>query len=296
VGAGELTGQLLQLLLSGLAVGATYALVGLGIALVVQVTGVINFAQGEFVMLGALPYAMLAGAGVNRLLAAALAVAGTACVGALVNLAVIQPARRASTDRLILLTLGASTVLQGLTLVAVGTDPRFARPFTDGEPLRLGGANLPLQYLWVVGTTALAVAAVWWLLVHTRTGAAMRATAMDAEAARLVGVSPRRMSLAVFILAAAVGAVGGVVLAPLQAPDAQIGVALGLKGFTAAVAGGLDNPAGAVAGGLLLGLLEALAAGYLPSGYRDAVAYGLLVAVLLARPTGLLRSLPGVRG
>jgi branched-chain amino acid transport system permease protein len=202
---------------------------------------------------------------------------------------VIRPARRASTDRLIILTIGASAVIQGVTLVAAGSDPRFARPFTDGEPLRVAGASLPLQYLWVAATTATAVVALWWFLVRTRPGIAMRATAMDAEAARIVGISPRRMSLAVFVLAAALGAVGGVVLAPLQAPDPQIGLALGLKGFTAAVAGGLDNPAGAVAGGLALGVLEAMAAGYLPSGYQDAVAYALLVAVLLGRPTGLLR-------
>jgi branched-chain amino acid transport system permease protein len=258
--------------------------VGLGIALVVQVTGVINFAQGEFVMLGALSYALLAAGGTNRLAAAAVAVAGTACVGALVNLAVIQPARRASTDRLIILTIGASAAIQGLTLVAAGSDPRFARPFTDGEPLRVAGASLPLQYPWVAGTTAVAVVALWWFLVRTRPGIAMRATAMDAEAARIVGISPRRMSLAVFVLAAALGAAGGVVLAPLQAPDPQIGVALGLKGFTAAVAGGLA-----------LGVVEALAAGYLPSGYHDAVAYALLVAVLLGRPTGLLRPVSAVR-
>jgi branched-chain amino acid transport system permease protein len=287
--------ELPQFLASGLASGATYALVGLGVALVVQVTGVINFAQGDFVMLGALSYAMLADAGGNRLAAAVLAVAGTAAVGALVNLAVIQPARRASTDRLIILTIGASTVIQGLALVAVGTDPRFARPFTDGAPLRLGGVSLPLQYPWVAATTAVAVVAVWWFLVRTRPGIAMRATAMDAEAARIVGISPRRMSLAVFVLAAALGAAGGVVLAPLQAPDPQIGVALGLKGFTAAVLGGLDNPAGAVAGGLALGVLEAVAAGYLPSGYQDAVAYALLILVLLGRPTGLLRPASAAR-
>jgi branched-chain amino acid transport system permease protein len=282
--------EALQFLLTGLATGSTYALVGLGIALVVQVTGVINFAQGEFVMLGALSYAMLAAAGTNRLAAAVVAVAGTTCVGALVNLAVIQPARRASTDRLIILTIGASAVIQGLALVAVGSDPHFARPFTDGEPLRVAGASLPLQYPWVAGTTVVAVVALWCFLLRTRPGIAMRATAMDAQAARIVGISPRRMSLAVFALAGALGAVGGVALAPLQAPDPQSGVALGLKGFTAAVAGGLDNPAGAVAGGLALGVLEALAAGYLPSGYQDAVAYTLLVAVLLWRPTGLLRS------
>jgi hypothetical protein len=151
VGAGQLSGQLPQLLLSGLAVGATYALVGLGIALVVQVTGVINFAQGEFVMLGALPYAMLAGAGVNRLLAAALAVTGTACVGALVNLAVIQPARRASTDPQILDRLRRLPSCRRLTRSAVNfhldylarTKLRLRDPAAAGRP-RLEGRRAAL--------------------------------------------------------------------------------------------------------------------------------------------------------
>ena len=281
--------ELLQYALTGVATGATYALVGLGIALIVQVTGVINFAQGDFVMLGALIYALLAER-VGHLFAAALAVGVVVCVGAVTNLAVIRPARRASTDRLIILTIGASIVIQGVTLVLAGTDPRFADSFTAGGPVRIGGASLPLQYLWVSGVTAIAVLAVWLFLTRTRHGIAMRATAMDAEAARLVGISPHRMSLAVFMLAAALGAVGGVVLAPLQPPSPQVGLALGLRGFTAAVVGGLDNPAGAVAGGLGLGVAEALAGGYVSTGFAEGLAYIMLVAALLARPTGLLQA------
>lgn len=288
--------ELLQYLLTGLATGATYALVGLGIALIVQVTGVINFAQGDFVMLGALIYAVLAGSCASRggtcgsqPLAAAVAIGVVVCVGALVNLAVIQPARRASTHRLIILTIGASIVIQGVALVAAGTDHRFTDPFTSGEPLRIAGASLPLQYLWVFGITTVSVAAVWFFLTRTRFGIAMRATAMDAEAARMVGISPRRMSLAVFVLAALLGAIGGVVLAPLQPPNPQVGIALGLRGFTAAVVGGLDNPAGAIVGGLALGVVEALAAGYMSSGIAEGVAYAVLIVALLARPTGLLR-------
>lgn len=287
--------ELLQYVLTGLGTGASYALVGLGIALIVQVTGVINFAQGDFVMLGGLSYALLAGTGVHPVLAAAIAAAGAMAVGALVNLAVIAPARHADPTRLIILTIGASIVIQGTALVAVGTSARFTPDFTPGEPLRFAGVNLPLQYLWIAGAAAVMVTGVWLLLTRTMFGRAMRAVAMDAGASRLVGISPRKMSLAVFTLAALLGGIGGVMLAPIQAPDPQIGVALGLKGFTAAVIGGLDNPAGAVAGGLLIGVLETLAAGYLPSGYKDAIVYGLLIVVLLSRPTGLLRTISVAR-
>ncbi len=285
----------LQYVVTGLSTGATYALVGLGIALVVQVTRVINFAQGEFVMLGSLGFALGQEHGLPLWLAVLLAVGGTTLVGIAVERLVIAPARQATVDRLILLTIGASIVIEGAALVVVGTEPHFARPFSAGAPIRLAGVNVIRQYLWVGAVTVVAVALVALFLTRTMTGRAMRATAMDAEAARLVGISPGRMSLIAFALAAGLGAIGGVVLAPLQAPDVGIGIALGLKGFAAAVIGGLDYPAGAVAGGLLLGVIEAVAAGYLPSGYADAVAFGLLAIVLVSRPTGLFKAVPAVR-
>ncbi|HEX5541758.1 MAG TPA: branched-chain amino acid ABC transporter permease [Micromonospora sp.] len=286
--------QLAQFVVTGLATGTMYALVGLGIALVFQVTSVINFAQGHFVMLGALIFAVLSESGVAPVLAAAVALAGTTAVGFGVERLVIAPARITQLDRLIILTIGAAIVIEGAALVAFGTQPRAAEPFTPGV-LRFGGVNLERQYLWVAATAAVAVLAVWFFLTRTTLGKAMRGVAMDREAARLMGISPRRMSLLVFTLAAALGAVGGIALAPIQHPDPGIGIALGLKGFTAAVIGGLDWPAGAVAGGLLLGVAEAIAAGYLPSGYKDAVAYGVLVLLLVARPTGLLRAVRAVR-
>ncbi|HEX6968490.1 MAG TPA: branched-chain amino acid ABC transporter permease [Micromonosporaceae bacterium] len=286
--------EFFQFVVTGLATGAMYALVGLGIALVFQVTGVINFAQGHFVMLGALTFAILAESGVAPLPAAALALAGTTMVGFLLDRLVIAPARNQPTDRLIILTIGASIVIEGVTLVAFGTQPRAAEPFSPGV-LRIGGVSLERQYLWVAGAAAVAVAAVWFFLTRTTLGKAMRGVAMDREAARLMGISPSRMSLLVFTLAAALAALGGVALAPIQHPDPGIGIALGLKGFTAAVIGGLDSPAGAVVGGLLLGVAEAVAAGYLPSGYKDAVAYGVLILLLVARPTGLLRTVRAVR-
>jgi len=287
--------DMLQFVVTGLSSGAVYALVGLGIVLVHQVTGIINFAQGEFVMLGALVFALLNEREVALLPAAAIAVAATTVVGVLVQRLAIHPARHATIERLIILTIGAAITIQGITLVVVGTNPHFARPFTAGPPLRIGGVVVLRQYLWVVAVTAVAVLVLWFFLTRTLTGKAMRAAAMNRDAARIVAISPTRMSLLAFALAAVLGAIGGVVLAPLQAPDAGIGIALGLKGFTAAVLGGLDSPAGAIAGGLAVGVVESVAAGYLPSGYKDAIAFGILFLVLLLRPNGLLRPVQEVR-
>jgi len=285
----------LQFLINGVTLGAVYALVGVGFVLIYQVTGVINFAQGEFVMLGALGSALLWEAGMPLPLAAALAVAGTALVGAGVQRLALQPARGASVERLIIITIGVSITIKGVVLLAVGTSPHFVDPFTRGDPIRVGGAVILPQYLWVVAVTVLAVAALAWFFTRTMPGKAMRACAMNPEAARLVAISPARMALLAFTLAATLGALSGAVLAPIQDPDYGIGLGLGLRGFTAAVVGGLDSVAGAVAGGLLLGLVEAFAAGHIPSGYKDAVAFGILLLVLLARPGGVLRRLTGGR-
>lgn len=285
----------LQYVVTGLSNGAVYALVGLGIVLVFQVTGIINFAQGEFVMLGALGFAILRESGMALPFAAVTAIAGTVVAGLLVERLAIAPARQATHVRLIILTIGASIIIQGLALVLFGTDPHFAPSFSAGGPIRLGSVVILPQYLWVVGTTALVVVALWWFLTRTMTGRAMRAVAMNKDAARSVGISPSRMSMLAFMLAGGLGAVGGVILAPLQAPDAGIGIALGLKGFTAAVIGGLHSPAGAVVGGLSIGVIESLASGWLPSGYKDAITFAILFLVLLLRPQGLLRSVSEAR-
>jgi branched-chain amino acid transport system permease protein len=287
--------QFLDFTLFGLGTGTTYALVGLGVAMVYQVTGVINFAQGDFVMLGGLSFAVFCEAGVQEAVAALLALLATAAVGALLNLLVIRPARHADKERLVILTIGASITLQGTALLAFGADSHFARPFTSGRPFDVFGAPVPRQYLWCAVATIAAMVLMWQLLTRTLPGTAMRATAMDADAARLMGISPAQMSLLAFTLAAALGAVGGIVLAPLQPPDPSVGIPFGLKGFTAAVIGGLDSPVGAVAGGLLVGLVQAYATGYLSSDYKDTLTFGLLLILLLTRPTGLLRRASVVR-
>lgn len=246
-------------------------------------------------MLGALGFAIMRESGIPLPFAAVTAIAATVVAALVVERLAIAPARHATHIRLIILTIGASITIQGLALLFFGTDPHFAPNFTEGAPITLGSVVILTQYLWVLGTTALAVVALWWFLTRTITGRAMRAVAMNKEAARSVGISPSRMSILAFMLAGALGATGGVVLAPLQAPDSGIGIALGLKGFTAAVIGGLHSPVGAVVGGLSIGVIESMAAGFLPSGYKDAVTFAILFLVLLLRPQGLLRSVQEAR-
>lgn len=278
-----------QFVLTGLATGAIYALIGLGIALVYQVTGVINFAQGDFVMVGAVVFAILEETGWPPLQAAAVAFGVTVLVGVATERLALRPARDSSIVRLIVLTIGASITIHGIALVVLGTSPHFAAPFTPGPPIRFAGVYLLRQYLWVFGVTVVTVVLLWLFLNKSMLGKAMRAAAMNSEAARLVSIPKSLMSLLAFILAAALAGVGGIVLAPILMPSATIGITLGLKGFTAAVLGGLDSPQGAVAGGLLLGVAEALVAGLISSGFEDVLAYTLLLVVLLLRPTGLLR-------
>jgi branched-chain amino acid transport system permease protein len=281
--------ELLGYVLAGLASGGTYAVVGLGMSLVYQVTGIVNFAQGDFVMVGGLTYAVSVESGFQSFLAAALALAVAGACGAFMHLAILAPARNAGHDRLIVLTIGASFLLQGLALLVFGADQQFAKPFTGDRQIRLAGAAVSMQYLWCLVAAALAAGLVWTLLYRSAWGRAMRATAADRQTARLMGISPLRMGLIALVLAAFLAGLAGIVLAPVQPPDATVGVALGLKGFAAAVLGGLGSPMGAIAGGLVVGVAEAVLTGVVSSGYRDVLVYGALVVALLARPSGLLR-------
>ena len=279
--------DLAQYLVVGITLGSIYALVALGFVTVYSVTGVINFAQGEFVMLGAMLATQLIHNGLPLPVAAIVAVAGAALVGALVHELGVRPARgRVSALGMIMITIGAATTIRGVALLVWGTDPRPMDPFTAGSPLAIVGASVTRQTLWVIATTAAALVALYLFFQRTALGRALRACAVNPVAARLVGISPRRMSLAAFILSGAVGALGGVALAPITFATYDMGLMLGLKGFVGAVLGGLTNPPGAVAGGLLLGLLEA-AATPISSAYKDAAAFIVLIVVMVARPAGL---------
>jgi branched-chain amino acid transport system permease protein len=278
----------LQYFITGLTLGSTYWLTGLGFTLIWSSTGIINFAQGEFMMLGG----MLAVFGIKfiglSLLASIIfAVLTTAIIGAIVELLVIRPMQHRPTIHLIIATLGAAIVIRGVVMLFLGKDTHALEPFTHHAPLKIFGAALVPQSLWVLVTTTGVVAALRFFFASTLEGKAMRACACDPKAAALVGVAVPHMVLISFVLSAFIGAFGGVLLASITMTSYDVGIMLGLKGFAACIVGGLGNPFGAVAGGLLLGVLESYAARYISSAYKDAVALVALLVVLFLRPSGI---------
>ena len=279
--------ELLQFLLSGIAAGGIYALVAVGFVTVYNVLGIINFAQGEFAMLGALTAASLVGHGVPLILAVPLAVAVAALVGAAVERGVLSPAAGSSELVRIIITIGVSIALRGIALTIWSSQSYKLPPFTTGKPLALLGAAMARQDLWVLGVAAAAMLGLYVLFERTFFGSALRASVMNRDASRLQGISPSVMSLVAYTLSAGLGALAGIVITPIALATYDMGIMLGLKGFVAAVLGGLVSAPGAVAGALLLGIVESFAAGLLSSGYRDALAFALLLVILVVRPTGL---------
>jgi branched-chain amino acid transport system permease protein len=281
-------GQWLQFVAGGLTAGAIYALVGLGFSIVFNASGAINFAQGEFVMIGGMSAVALLAMGLPLPLAIVLALGVAMVVGLLLDKLAIEPARNAGTVNLIIITIGASLFLRGLAQLVWDKRIHALPAFSGEQPIQLLGATLLPQSLWVLGVTALAVAALTWFFGRTLFGKAMLASSYNPLAARLMGIQTRTVLLASFGLAALLGALAGVLTAPITFTSYDSGVMLGLKGFAATMLGGLGSFAGAVVGGLVLGLLESLSAGFVSSAYKDAIAFVVLLALLFFMPGGLL--------
>ncbi len=277
----------LQFFFSGLTVGAVYALVALGFTLIYNASDVINFAQGEFVMLGGISTVFLALAGLPMPLAALIAVISTVAIGLVLYYLAIEPARGASAVTLIMITIGASIFLRGTAQVVF--DKRFhSLPHLFGtEPIRLGGAAILPQSLVVLTGAAIIVGLLWLFIDRTLLGKAVIATAANRLAARLVGINTRRIVGLSFAVSAAIGAVAGILVTPITLTSYDVGTLLALKGFAAAMLGGIGSALGAVVGGLVLGMLEAFSAGYVSSKYKDAVAFLVILIVLFAMPQGL---------
>ena len=278
----------LQFVASGLTAGAIYALVALGFSIVYNASGAINFTQGEFVMIGGMSAVTLLGTGLPLAVAVPLAVVAAVVVGLLLEKLAIEPARHADTVTLIIITIGASLFLRGLAQLVWDKRIHALPAFSGDAPIGVLGATIVPQSLWVIGGTALAVAALSWFFGRTLFGKAMLATSYQPLAARLCGIDTRTVLLASFGFAALLGALGGVLTAPITFTSYDTGVMLGLKGFAAAMLGGLGSFVGAVTGGLVLGLVEALGAGFVSSAYKDAIAFVIILAVLFFLPGGLV--------
>jgi branched-chain amino acid transport system permease protein len=284
--------QFVQYLVSGLTQGSIYALVALGFTIIYAVTKVINFAQGEFVMLGGmLSYTLARSAGLPLAPALIISVAAGAAVGAAMYLLAIRTARRASVVNMIIITIGAAIFIRGIAGVAWGVDFRSPPLFTGDESISFLGAYIHPQAIWIIGTMVVVTVLLHLFLSYTMVGKALKACAVNPWAAGLVGIDAKAMALIAFTLAAMLGAVGGVVMAPLTLTAYNVGVMLGLKGFVAASIGGFKSPIAGVAGGIILGIIESLAVGVnwgpFTSAYKDAIAIIVLLLILLIRSGAL---------
>jgi branched-chain amino acid transport system permease protein len=279
--------ELLQFLLSGITVGAVYALVALGFTIIYNASDVVNFAQGEFVMLGGMITFFAHASGLPLPLAALIAIIVTAGIGVALNKLAIEPARGAPVVSLIIITIGASIFIRGATQLVFDKQIHRFPAFSGDQPILIGGATILPQSLWVIAGALAVFVCLWLFFTRTLIGRAVLATANNRVAAQLVGINTNYVMTLSFAMSAAIGALAGVLVTPITLTSYDVGLALALKGFAAAMLGGMGNPKGALVGGLLLGVLEAMTAGYISSQYKDAAAFIVILAVLFAMPQGL---------
>ncbi len=286
----------LQFLLSGLTVGAVYALVGMGFNIIYNATSVINLAQGEFVVIGGLMmWFFTESAKLPFFVSIFLTLLTAGIVGLLMERLTIRPLKNKDLLLMIMITISDSIVLRGLLMFKFGKDSYSYSPFTEGEPISICGAIIQQQALWVLGVTALCIVLLFLFFSKTLTGKAMKACSVDSTAAKLVGINVSQMVMLSFIFSAVVGAIGGIAITPISLMEYDRGPMLAVKGFCAAIMGGLGRGRGAVLGGLLIGILESMTAGYLNSGFKDALALLILLLVLFFKPSGIFGSSAAAR-
>lgn len=280
--------DLLQYFFGGLTSGAIYALIALGFCVVNNTMGIVNFVQVDFVSMGGmLMYSALITLGIPMAPGFLLAVAGVGAVAMIVERFGLRPARSDNHLVLVFLTVGLSIILRGVIKLIWGKNRMALPPLTPDIPLQIFGASLLPQALWILTLTVAAIAALSWFFHGTSLGLSMRAVASNPTAAAVVGIPAGRIRLTSYCIAGALGGLAGVLVTPITTLSHDVGVLLGLKGFAAAILGGFGSFPGAICGGLALGLLESLSAGYLSSAYKDVVAFVVLLLVLFIRPKGL---------
>jgi branched-chain amino acid transport system permease protein len=280
-----------QLLFSGITIGAIYALVALGFVTISRASQIINFAQGEFVMLGGvLTFFLLNGLRLPYPLAALIAILMVVLIGFAMHLSILYPLRKASALILIMATLGASIFLSSTSGLIFGTLPKTLPPFSSEGPLQIAKISVSPQSLWVLLSTFIMLIFLYLLSHRTLLGKAMEASSTDPLGADLLGISRNLMVFLAFGVSAGVGAFAGILITPVFFTSYSSGALLGLKGFIAAVLGGWGKNSGAILGGFALGVVESLSLAFIPSGYKDGVAFVILLLILYFRPKGILGS------
>lgn len=278
----------LQTVVSGLLIGCVYGLIGIGFSISYLTSGILNFAQGDLVGIGA--YLMLEFYLLGLPLIAALILAAMAVgiVIALANMAIFQPLYRYGMVFPTLCTFGVSIIIQSAIQLLWGAPPRVLRPMMTASTFAVGDVRISPEQILGAGVSIILCLAIVWMLARTRTGQGMRALARDADVAAFVGIRPNRLLFLAYAIAGVLAVVAAAMIAPAQGLSPQMGTTLTVLGFTAAALGGFGSPAGALIGGLAVGASENLVAVYVNPSYKDAITYGLLILVLLVRPRGLL--------
>ncbi|MDX2145839.1 MAG: ABC transporter substrate-binding protein [Rhodospirillaceae bacterium] len=286
----------LQTLFNGLAIGCIYALLALGFVLVYEATGVVNFAAGQFVVVGAFLGVSAIGAVGAVVPGTMLALATMIALGVLFFFAVYRPLQRSPVVTVIVGTIAVGIIVQNICLLVWGPLPqRLPTPFGTA-PMSLGGVVVSAHILAVIAITALIVGGLYALLYRTVLGARMRAVAQDAETAKLMGINVAGIYALTWALAGGLAGLGGLLMGPVWFVDSSMGDALALKSFAATIIGGFGSVPGAIAGGVIVGLAEALGAAYVSSTYKDALVFLLMVGFLLVRPQGIFGEFGGDRG
>jgi branched-chain amino acid transport system permease protein len=277
-----------QLLFTGIGIGSVYALVALGFVLIFRATNVVNFAQGEFSMVAAFLMVIFA---VDLewpyWLSLILSLGGMALYGALFNLGVYYPLRHRTYLPVIISTIGASILVTNSTLALYGPQPQVLSNLLDFQGLNLGGVFLDSQYLLIIAVTIVLVAFQYWFFEHTLLGKKLQATSQDKEMASLLGIPVAAMIMITFIYSAMIGGLAGILVAPILFVSIHMGGTIALKAFAATIIGGFGDVAGAIIGGLALGVIETFGAAYVSVPYKDGFAFLVLVMFLVFRPQGI---------
>jgi branched-chain amino acid transport system permease protein len=277
----------LQLLFTGIGIGAVYALVALGIVLIFRATNVVNFAQGEFSMVAAYLMVVAIEFGAPYWLAFLAALVGMALLGAIFNLGVYYPLRHRSFLPVIIATIGASILMANSVLAIYGPQPQVLPGWFETPGIQLGPVYLDSQYLLIIAVTVALVFFNYWFFEKTMLGKKLQATSQDKEMASLLGISVSAMIMITFIYSAVLGGLAGVLVAPVLFVSIQMGSTIALKAFAATIIGGFGDVAGAIIGGLSLGIIETFGAAYISVPYKDAFAFLALVLFLIVRPQGI---------
>jgi branched-chain amino acid transport system permease protein len=280
--------QLLQHLVNAIVLGGTYALLGIGLTLIFGIMRVVNFTHGELYAFGAYAvYWLVASSGVNFFLAIPLAIAAGLVLGAAVEYVLLRPMRGADIDTTMLVMIGAWIVMQNSEMIVWGGVAKsIATPFPE-SPLVVGPVSVSWLRLFALGFALLLIAGTYVLINRTKLGKAMRATFQDSDTAALMGVNIRAIHTATFAIGSGLAAAAGALLGPVFLVEPTMGDLASLKAFAIVILGGLGNVTGATIGGFVLALVEEMGAGYVSSGYRDAMGFAIIIVVLLIKPTGL---------